>query len=320
MSFLNTLKAKMWLARAGIHKYTINPDGTIDVHQSVELDNNHTPGILAKGIPVQFGVVMGDFTISFNSLESLKGCPHTVHGNFACEVNQLKSLEGGPTIVDGAYNCSRNHLRNFEGGPEFVKGGFQAEDNPLSSLKGSPKTVGEYFNCASEDATFTTLEGAPSSIGGNFLIDILNPNLKSLTATQPVNIQGPLFFTPPPAVVNEFAVLNGSFIFMADLECKVWIELDTYELSHAHEILQVGTADSNTECNLRTNESVSDVSKYFALKKLLSMDLSGVSGPVFDTIKSIQSNLQKETQKAAEDKNTVLAETRGFVEVEDIEI
>ena len=88
-----------------IDNYTINPDGSIDVNDSVNLSNYSL-----TELPLTFNKVSGYFTCSNNQLTILKGCPRWVGGNFYCNNNQLTSLEFSPDYVGGSFDCIWNKL------------------------------------------------------------------------------------------------------------------------------------------------------------------------------------------------------------------
>lgn len=70
-------------------------------------------------IPVKFGYVTGDFSVS--NINSLHGCPHTVGGNFRCSRSGIRNLVGGPREVGETYYLSfNNSLTSLEGGPQKV--------------------------------------------------------------------------------------------------------------------------------------------------------------------------------------------------------
>lgn len=86
-----------------IDHYTINEDFTVDVDGSVYICDFEL-----VEIPIQFGVVTGDFDIGVNELTSLKGCPRKVFGNFDCHANKLLSLDFSPIYVQGDFICNKN--------------------------------------------------------------------------------------------------------------------------------------------------------------------------------------------------------------------
>ena len=59
-------------------------------------------------LPVEFGVVQGNFDCSNNNLLTLKGCPKVVTGRFECQANNLTSLEYCPESIDGGIRCGFN--------------------------------------------------------------------------------------------------------------------------------------------------------------------------------------------------------------------
>ena len=101
-----SLKAEIeaWCEEMGIEKYTINPQGEIDVNGSVELTNRGF-----KELPYKFGKVRGYFNIGdCKNLTSLKNCPYFVGDSFACDFcSKLNSLEGCPKEVGGSFWCGR---------------------------------------------------------------------------------------------------------------------------------------------------------------------------------------------------------------------
>jgi len=127
----------------GIKKYTINPDGTVDVDGDIDLSFKD----LAK-LPLKFGDVTGDFTCHANFLTTLDGCPKSVGGIFNCCSNNLISLEECPQSVGGDFYCSNNQLTSLEFSPKSVGGDFYCNYNQLTTLEFSPKSVGGDFDCA----------------------------------------------------------------------------------------------------------------------------------------------------------------------------
>jgi len=109
-------------------------------------------------IPIQFNIVKGNFSCSFNYLILLKGCPKEIKGNFYCHNNKLKSLKGCPEEIEGNFDCSHNSLISLEGCPKEVGGHFDCYYNNLISLEGCPKKVGGNFNCSHNQVKFTEEE------------------------------------------------------------------------------------------------------------------------------------------------------------------
>ena len=125
-----------------IQNYTINPDGSIDVDDSVSLSDKS----LAK-IPLNFGRVSGDFYCDNNQLTSLEGAPTQVGEGFYCYSNELNSLEFAPTSVGDYFDCSHNQLTSLEFAPTQVGGSFNCMYNQLTSLEGAPTQIGGEFYC-----------------------------------------------------------------------------------------------------------------------------------------------------------------------------
>ena len=92
-----------------ITNYTINPDGSIDVHNSVDLNGK----VLTK-IPIKFNNVYGNFDCSYNNLTSLENSPKWIKVSFFCIENSLTSLEGCP-ISDMHYYFGDNPLESLNG-------------------------------------------------------------------------------------------------------------------------------------------------------------------------------------------------------------
>ena len=148
-----------------IKNYTINPDGSIDVDDNVNLHSRK----LIK-LPLKFRNVTGHFDCCNNQLTSLEGSPKEIGGNFICSSNQLISLEGCPSYVGGNFDCYHNNkLTSLKGSPKEIGGTFYCHQNKLTSLEGSPKEVGDDFICYSNQ--LTSLKGAPIKVGGHFYCD-----------------------------------------------------------------------------------------------------------------------------------------------------
>ena len=126
-----------WLTNMGITKYTYE-DGKVDVPDDVDISKKNL-----TSIPVQFGMVSGNFYCYDNNLTSLAGAPREVGGRFYCFENKLTSIAGAPREVGGNFSCS---------------------DNKLTSLVGAPKEVGENFYCnnnfkSEPDHSFIKIDG-----------------------------------------------------------------------------------------------------------------------------------------------------------------
>jgi hypothetical protein len=128
--FLKTKPEIMqWLYDVGIENYTINEDLTVDVDDNVNFLNNEL-----ENIPIQFGIINGNFSISGHSLTSLKGSPYKVNGYFDCSYNNIQSLKYCPREIGGVFFCSHNFIKSLQDGPEIVHGKFKCYGNPIESL------------------------------------------------------------------------------------------------------------------------------------------------------------------------------------------
>ena len=122
----------------GISPYTINPDGSIDVDNSVHIDNK---GL--SELPLKFNIVTGDFRCVYNNLTSLKGAPKHVSGHFLCYENNLTSLQYLPGYIGKSFNCSNNQLTSLEYGPDIISNGhvYNCNRNNLTNLDHCPSDI-----------------------------------------------------------------------------------------------------------------------------------------------------------------------------------
>jgi hypothetical protein len=109
----------------------VQDDGGVNVSGNVALMYTPPDGV----IPVQFGIVDGDFRAENKKLVSLRNVPDACHSLYV-SANHIQSLEYCPVylnILDVEYNL----LTNFEHAPEQVDT-IIAFGNPLTSLTGLP--------------------------------------------------------------------------------------------------------------------------------------------------------------------------------------
>lgn len=139
--FLKTKpEIKEWLYDMGIENYTINKDLIVNVHSDVDLSYKEL-----KAIPVQFGVVEGNFSLFDNDLASLKGSPKKVLGYFDCSYNRLKNLKYCPKEIEGNFYAVENFLKELKNSPELITGSFKFHGNPIKSIDGlTTKTLGNF--------------------------------------------------------------------------------------------------------------------------------------------------------------------------------
>lgn len=126
-------KIEHWLNQRGIENYLINQDLTVDVNGHVDLSS-----LSLKEIPIQFGVIKGNFFCYGNKLTSLRGSPEVVEGDFYCGNNYLTNLDYCPKIIGGGLNITQNEitsLKNFKShiGGSMYHGCF--DDNPYKIME-----------------------------------------------------------------------------------------------------------------------------------------------------------------------------------------
>jgi len=121
IDLLNTIQ---WLEQMGIKNYTINDDGTVDVDDDVNISNKNL-----TEIPIQFGIVKGNFRCDENKLTTLKGAPKYIGHTFDCSYNQLTTLQGAPRYVGGCFSCHDNKLTTLQGAPKCIESNFYCYHN-----------------------------------------------------------------------------------------------------------------------------------------------------------------------------------------------
>lgn len=81
-------------------RYTVKPNGTIDVMGSVNVWNN-----TFKNLPYYFNHISGCFDLYGCRLTSLEGCAISVGGYFDIARNEIYSLMGMPNTIGGHFYC-----------------------------------------------------------------------------------------------------------------------------------------------------------------------------------------------------------------------
>ena len=109
-------KIELWLDRYYIRKYTIRPDGVVDVNGDVSM-RDVTESIL----PIQFGKVTGNFDCHMVPITSLKGFPHTVLGDVYAAYTKISSLEYAPQFVGGGFYCHNTNIKSLHGVDKMIK-------------------------------------------------------------------------------------------------------------------------------------------------------------------------------------------------------
>lgn len=163
--FLTTKEEiKDWLNKLEITKYTIRDDLIVDIFENISLNYLHCKDHL----PVQFGIIEGDFSCAHCELSTLKGCPSIIKGNFYCQRNYLTTLKYFPQYIEANIDCSGNNLTTLKGIPEIINGQFCCSFNQLTNLMEGPKIVKGDFDCSVNK--LITLEGCPE-IGKTFSLN-----------------------------------------------------------------------------------------------------------------------------------------------------
>ena len=143
--------------------YIINCEGSIDVD------------IRTPSLPdfIQFGNVIGSFSISDGLLTTLRGVPQKVGLYFRCNNNRLQTLKYAPEVVgydcNGGYcnfNCSNNQLKSLEYSPKLLSGDFYCYKNNLETLIGIQSEINGNLICS--DNQLVDLKTAPKHIKGDF--------------------------------------------------------------------------------------------------------------------------------------------------------
>lgn len=183
--FKNKEEIENWLVyqnivfRSGSSKnYTINNDLTVDIDGNINLNYKNL-----NFIPIQFGVVTGDFSCSYNNLKNLEGSPFHVKGDFFCFRNELIDLKGCPKIINGEFDVCNNNIINLKYFPD-LKGNFYFDNNPISIFL-------DYRNDREDIFTWIEYLNDFNVISGNkifleklkevlYLLDINNFNFKKL--------------------------------------------------------------------------------------------------------------------------------------------
>jgi len=169
------------LSKLGIRKFTINPDGVVDVHENVTI-HGESLGSVTRGkqveLPITFGTITGDFVFpkySFSepntSLKSLKGFPRTIHGMFHIfdEDSPITSLEGGPEYVGGQVSLNNlKKLKSLKGAPTYIGRDFNSRNCRITSLEGLPNSLEGFLQV--HGSNLTDLNGSPRDIGGAFYV------------------------------------------------------------------------------------------------------------------------------------------------------
>lgn len=158
--------------KLGLTNFEVSDDGTVNVYDNVYIQGDDRKSQIKDGkLKIKFGVVTGSFRLGNVKIESLEGCPHTVHGNFALNDTQgIKNLIGMPQDLRGDLSLYRlNDLTSLEGAPDKIGRQFYlASCYKISSLEGIPQNIGT--DVVIQSTSLKDLKGSPETINGNFHI------------------------------------------------------------------------------------------------------------------------------------------------------
>lgn len=143
-------------------RFEITPNGRVNILGPITVIAHRK----FDRLPVNFGIIKGDFYCAFSELKTLEGAPTEVTGSFVVSGNNLKSLKHGPTSVCDYY-CDDNILTSLEGSPKYAEF-FTCRNNNLTSVIGGPENVKDEFVC--NDNPLTTYEGMPTSTDGWLIV------------------------------------------------------------------------------------------------------------------------------------------------------
>lgn len=168
---------KFFLNTKYIRNYTIQEDGTVDVDGDVEIDGC---GIGMPHLPVNFGMVKGNFTTKDVAFTSFKGFPKHVGGNMVIKQRIIvPDYTGFPSFVGGMALIKPIQAKSLKGFPKYIA---KRAEITISGDSHSLSEVGEfggslYLNV--EDAPLPSLDGLQSTIHGSF--EVMAKGLSSLT-------------------------------------------------------------------------------------------------------------------------------------------
>ena len=120
----------------------------------------------------------------------------------------------GSIDVDGDVNMSCQNLEKIPTKFGKVTGDFYCYNNNLTSLEGAPTSVGGGFYCYKNN-NLTSLEGAPTSVGGNFYCSY--NNLTSLEGA-PTSVGGGFYCNQ-----NEIEFTESDVHLICNVEGNIYV-------------------------------------------------------------------------------------------------
>lgn len=109
-NMIESVSIEDWCRKLHLVNYEII-DGVVNCNANANISGIHYLNITHKSykrIPIQFGIVTGNFVCNYNKLITLEGGPKKVGCDYYCDHNKLISLEGGPNKLDGIFYCNSN--------------------------------------------------------------------------------------------------------------------------------------------------------------------------------------------------------------------
>lgn len=180
--YKNKYEILTWLTEYAIPNFKINEDLSVDVIGNVIIVSE-----FIDELPVNFNIVVGDFTIKNTELKSLIGFPKEITGNLDCSYNKLKNLMYFPKIVGKSIDISNNALSSLKGCIKYISGDLYMMNNNIKSFKDGPEYIEKFLQC--KNNSINSLLDFPKYIGGS--IDLSCNKLISMIGL-PEEINGSL--------------------------------------------------------------------------------------------------------------------------------
>lgn len=144
---------------------TINPeDGAIDITENKAVIINKMNHL--ERLPIKFGSVPYQFLILNCPFTTLEGCPHTTQ-YFKAEKTNITDLTGSPIKVVRYVLSDNSKLSSLKGLGHLVDQ-LEVFDCPITSLEGCPSIIGGEFMI--DGTEIKNLIGGPSEVGSEFYI------------------------------------------------------------------------------------------------------------------------------------------------------
>jgi hypothetical protein len=105
---MNRITIRQWLLKHNIKRFALDSDNKVNVFEDVNLSSHHL-----KMLPIDFGIVYGNFDISYNQLTTLKGFPEEIQGTLNASHNQLICIDYLPHTVLYKIDLSHNQIHQF---------------------------------------------------------------------------------------------------------------------------------------------------------------------------------------------------------------